>query len=184
MSQPKIDAFKALRLEQATLIAESAELRNTRLPALQTRANTAQIAVDQAKQTLSQTYDDAAFATAKQALEAKKGELRDAQLMASNVDTRINQLRNSAIPEVTRKLESVQRDMWKDKYDEVIATLPPLSAESLLIVEKLDSILRQIDSHTHRLGIGYGQPITDKQGKPTQQTIEAADVLLRAEMGI
>jgi len=184
MSQSKIDTFKVLRTEKDTLIAESAELRNTRLPALQTRANNAKIAVEQAKRTLGQTYDDATFATAKESLEIKKGEQRDAELMMSNVETRINQLRNSVIPEASRKLESAHRDMWVEQYDEVLATLPPLSAESLLIVEKLDSILRQIDSHTHRLGIGYGQPITDRQGKPTQQKIDDANVLLRAEMGI
>jgi len=184
MLQTKIDEFIALRTEQATLIAESRELRNVRLPALQTRANSAKHTVHQAQQALSQTYDDVAFATAKQELETKQGELRDAELMMANVETRLNALRNSAMPEVTRKLENAQRDMWKAKYEAVFATLPALTPETLLIVEKLDSILRHIDSHRYRDGLGYGMPVTDKHGKPEPQKVDDAKALLWAEMGI
>lgn len=184
MSQIKIDVFKALRAEENALIAENTELRNTRLPELETRANTASISVQQAKITLSQAYDDVTFAAAKQSLEDKEGELRDAQLMMANVESRSKTICSLLIPQVMQKKESAHRAMWEEKYNEVMATLPPLDAESLLIIEKLDSILRHIDPHKHRLGIGYGVPITDAQGQPTQQKVDEATTLLWTEMGI
>ncbi|MCE2594168.1 hypothetical protein K6Y31_05000 [Motilimonas cestriensis] len=179
----RINAYKAALAEKNAVSTEFFLLRDTRAPELEVRAQQARHTVNMAEQTLASTYDDAAFAQAKTALEDAKASERDAQLMLNNVNTRLKSLQGVVIPQLTAALEQAKKSMWQAKYDEVFAALPELPNDIKLAVEQLAAIKLNVDPYTTTI-MDVGQAITDKFGKPEQSQIATIDVQLRVDMGI
>lgn len=181
MLQTKIERVKSLTSKKRLLAEELQSLKTIQLPIIEQAIDETYKATYQPNEALL-TQDTEVYSNKSIKLETIKKERFQNERLAKAMRKNIYMLEDE-LTNLKLEISSTMHDIWKDKYNQLVAALPALPTETQLLLDKIVSCKFSL-CEGWGYGWGYGSPLSDLHGKPTQQNIADAKALLLSEMGI